>query len=398
MSKIRLKLLLGHFRILEMILIFIILSSKSWAQTDSLYSIPKWAMNGFIRVPKVNPLISPIPNSRFWDPLQNKEIEWESSDTFNPGAAVYRNHIIVLYRAEDNSGTGIGFKTSRLGYAISPDGIHFHRKNGPVLFPGLDPQKKYDFPGGCEDPRIACSTEGIYYVFYTSWNREIPRLSLATSTDLIHWHKKGPIFAQAYHGKFLNIPSKSASILTKIIGGKQLIYRFKGHYWMYWGEEHVYMAKSKDLIHWTPLLNPDSSLFFTMSPRKGFFDSELTECGPPALWTPKGILLFYNGKNKSGIDGDSRFNPTAYCAGQALFDPNNPEKYLSRLDFPFLIPKEPFEKSGQYPGGTVFMEGMAYFKKKWYLYYGCADSRVGVACMDPLHSKKSNLIPIPHKF
>jgi predicted GH43/DUF377 family glycosyl hydrolase len=44
---------------------------------------------------------------------------------------------------------------------------------------------------------------------------------------------------------------------------------------------------------------------------------------------------------------------------------------------------EPFEKSGQYVNGTVFIEGMVFFKKKWYLYYGCADSRVGVAVYDP---------------
>jgi predicted GH43/DUF377 family glycosyl hydrolase len=44
---------------------------------------------------------------------------------------------------------------------------------------------------------------------------------------------------------------------------------------------------------------------------------------------------------------------------------------------------ESFEKSGQYVNGTVFIEGMVYFKKKWFLYYGCADSRVAVAVYDP---------------
>jgi len=44
-----------------------------------------------------------------------------------------------------------------------------------------------------------------------------------------------------------------------------------------------------------------------------------------------------------------------------------------------------FEKSGQYVNGTVFIEGMVYFKKKWFLYYGCADSRVAVAVYDPMH-------------
>ena len=101
--------------------------------------------------------------------------------------------------------------------------------------------------------------------------------------------------------------------------------------------------------------------------------------------TSKGIILFYNGKNKGGAGRDSRFNANSYCAGQALFSRDDPSKNITRLDLPFLRPMKPFEKSGQYVNGTVFIEGMAYFKKKWYLYYGCADSRVAVAVYDPAH-------------
>ena len=42
-----------------------------------------------------------------------------------------------------------------------------------------------------------------------------------------------------------------------------------------------------------------------------------------------------------------------------------------------------FEKSGQYAAGTVFIEGLVYHRSKWFLYYGCADSMVGVAVYDP---------------
>jgi predicted GH43/DUF377 family glycosyl hydrolase len=62
-----------------------------------------------------------------------------------------------------------------------------------------------------------------------------------------------------------------------------------------------------------------------------------------------------------------------------LFDRNNPYRLISRLNKPFLIPKESFEESGQYPSGTVFVEGLVYKNQKWFLYYGCADSRVAVA-------------------
>jgi beta-1,2-mannosidase len=45
-------------------------------------------------------------------------------------------------------------------------------------------------------------------------------------------------------------------------------------------------------------------------------------------------------------------------------------------------PEMPFEKSGQYAAGTTFTEGLVRFKGKFFLYYGCADSVVGVAVSD----------------
>ncbi|RFZ91800.1 hypothetical protein D0C36_10120 [Mucilaginibacter conchicola] len=354
--------------------------------------LPAWALGGFERETTLNPIISPDSTTRFFDPVLKKYVGWESNDTFNPGAAVYKGNVVVLYRSEDKSGVGIGYRTSRLGYAASKDGLHFKRDKAPVFYPANDSQKKYEWPGGCEDPRVAVTINGTYVVFYTQWNRDVPRLGVATSKDLKHWTKHGPIFEDAYKGKFLNIPHKSASILTKIVNGKQVVAKVKGKYWMYWGELHVYAATSTNLVDWTPVVNPDGNLTELFSPRKGYFDSELTECGPPAIMTDKGIVLLYNGKNKAGDDGDKRFTPNSYCAGQGLFDKNDPLKFITRLDVPFMRPMASFEKSGQYPAGTVFLEGMAYFKKKWFLYYGAADSRVCVAVYDPAKPAKADPI------
>jgi predicted GH43/DUF377 family glycosyl hydrolase len=62
-----------------------------------------------------------------------------------------------------------------------------------------------------------------------------------------------------------------------------------------------------------------------------------------------------------------------------VFDINNPEKIISRSDTCLLKPTLPHELSGQYKSGTTFSEGLVYFKGKWFLYYGTADSFVGVA-------------------
>lgn len=355
--------------------------------------LPDWAFGGFVRPNGVNPVISPIENTLFKDPMTGTNVAWESNDTFNPAATVKDGKIIVLYRAEDKSGEGIGHRTSRLGYASSTDGINFERRNTPVFFPADDSQKEYEWPGGTEDPRVAITEDGTYVMFYTQWNRKLPRLGVATSKDLITWEKHGPIFKdnKTLPGIF-DISHKSASILTKVKNDEQVITKVNGKYWIYWGEHGVYGATSDNLINWDPVVDDEGELMAFISPREGYFDSDLTECGPPAILTDKGILLLYNGKNNPE-KGDARFNKGTYSAGQVLFDKDDPTKVLGRLDVPFLRPMEPFEKSGQYVDGTVFIEGLVYHEKKWFLYYGCADSEVAVAIYDPANPTSPDPMP-----
>jgi predicted GH43/DUF377 family glycosyl hydrolase len=345
---------------------------------------PDWAWADFQRPEGVNPIISPDTTAIFYCPMRQDSVAWEASDTFNPAATVYDGKVVVLYRAEDNSATGIGSRTSRLGYASSDDGIHFQRMTVPIFYPADDSQKELENPGGCEDPRVAVTEDGLYVMHYTQWNRKQARLAVATSRDLQTWEKHGPAFAKAYNGRFLDEFSKSASILTKLVDGKQVIAQIDGKYWMYWGEKFVNVATSTDLVNWEPMLDENGEFLKVMIPCPGKFDSDLTECGPPAILTDKGILLFYNGKNKSGAEGDTLYTANSYCAGQALFDSKDPTKLIDRLDKPFYTPESDFEKSGQYPAGTVFIEGLVFHNQKWFLYYGCADSRVAVAVYDPL--------------
>ncbi len=364
-------------------LLMIAAGMTSCGEKKQASEFPDWAWTDFRRPQGVNPIVSPDPTNRFYCPMRQDSITWEAGDTFNPAATICDGKVVVLYRAEDNSAVGIGSRTSRLGYASSADGLHFERRRVPVFYPADDNQKELEWPGGCEDPRIAMTEDGIYVMLYTQWNRKQARLAVATSGDLETWQKHGPAFAEAYGGRFRDEFSKSASLVTKLVGDKQVIARIGGKYWMYWGERFVNVATSTNLIDWEPMLDEKGELLKVILPRKGKFDSELTECGPPAILTDKGILLFYNGKNKAGAEGDTLYTAHSYCAGQALFDALDPTRLIAQLDRPFYIPESDFEKSGQYPAGTVFIEGLVYHSRKWFLYYGCADSRVAVAVYDP---------------
>ena len=356
--------------------------------------LPDWALGGFVRPEKANPIITPNPSNQFDCPMQDKKIGWEESDVFNPAATVKDGKIYVLYRAEDNSATGIGKRTSRIGLAESEDGIHMKRRKTPVMYPDKDNMNENDWEGGCEDPRVTMTEDGLYVMAYTSWNRKVARLCIATSHDLVKWEKHGPAFAKAYNGRFKDIFCKSGSMVTTIKDGKQVLTKIDGKYFMYWGEHAVYAATSDDLVNWTPILDEKNELATVIKPRPQYFDSALTECGPPAILTDKGIVLLYNGKNQTNDSKrDKRFTAGAYCAGQILTDPKEPMKVLQRLDVPFFRPMASFEKSGQYVDGTVFIEGLVFFKNKWYLYYGCADSQVSVAIYDPAKKTPGDQIP-----
>ncbi|WP_160111027.1 hypothetical protein [Dysgonomonas sp. Marseille-P4361] len=85
----------------------------------------------------------------------------------------------------------------------------------------------------------------------------------------------------------------------------------------------------------------------------------------------KNIFIINNKKQKNRLTNLSKLSLTVGAHAN------------SKLSFQILSTEASFEKSGQYPAGTVFIEGLVFHQNKWFLYYGCADSRVAVAVYDP---------------
>ena len=354
----------------------------------------RWELGPFHR-PIDGPVIAPDPAAVFRDPITGEPVHWESLHTFNPAAVVKDGKVVVLYRAEDDSGRmAIGEHTSRLGLAASRDGIHFTRLPEPVFYPAQDAQQAREWPGGVEDPRLVEREDGLFVLTYTQWNRRTYTVGIATSRDLRHWRKYGPAFQDAPGGRYRDLKYKSAGILTRLDGDHLVAARLQGRYWMYWGEVEVRLATSTDLIHWTPVETAPGKPLVLLAARPGRFDSGFPEVGPPPLLTAQGILVFYNGKN-AATGGASGISPGAYSAGQALFAASDPAHLLARADRPYLTPKLPFERSGQYAQGTVFTEGLVFFHGRWLLYYGAADSFVGVAEWDPAAGRSTAMSALP---
>ena len=352
----------------------------------------EWALLNFTKVDSINPIMGPSPVGVFQDPILRQPVRWEEKDVFNPAVVVKDGKIFMLYRAENLVTPTVG-KTSRIGLATSTDGIHFTRRPTPVLFPDNDAHKRYEWPGGTEDPRVVEDENHTYFMTYTAYDGDKARLHIATSTDLLTWTKYGNVFTQAAGGKYVSKWTKSGAIVSRYeADGRIVATKLNGKYWMYWGDAQIWLATSDDLIHWTPIemaagekppvplraqaiTMPD--LKIVLPTREGKFDSDLVESGPPAMITDQGILLIYNSRNEPSF-GDKSLPVGTYAAAQALFDLNDPSKLLKRSDTYFMRPDRPYETTGQV-NQVVFLEGLARFNSKWFLYYGTADSKIAVA-------------------
>jgi predicted GH43/DUF377 family glycosyl hydrolase len=288
-------------------------------------------------------------------PILGPGKNWTERGLFNPTAIKAASKTVLLFRAQDRA------HTSRIGYAESSDGVHFVARSEPVF----SPLANYERPGGVEDPRVV-EIGGTYYLTYTAYDGHSAQLCLATSSDLVHWERKGVILP-AYKGTWNTQWTKSGAILTEKINGK---------WWMYYlgtrtdadGQPRDYMglASSDDLLHWK-----DATSRPVLDRRPGAFDSRVMEPGPAPFLTDAGILLLYNGADDHLV----------YGPGWILFDRHDPRRVIARADRPFAVPTLPWEKVGNVPN-VIFLEGaIIKVAAKDHLeltgYYGAADKFVG---------------------
>jgi predicted GH43/DUF377 family glycosyl hydrolase len=376
---------------LVLIILFLGCNHKKRQTHSTSETINPVFFNEFTKVDSVNPILNPSSILQFTDPITGVLAKWEERNVLNPTAVVKDDKVYLMYRAQDLNGT------SRIGMAISEDGLHFKKMEEPILFPDNDDMKVYEWNykkseaeqtnsedcyfcyfDGVEDPRVVQSNTGEYFMTYTAYDGKTARLSLASSKDLKTWTKHGLVLKDE---KYKDLWSKAGAIVSKLEGHKMVATQINGKYWMYFGDTNLFMATSTDLIHWEIAINEESKKpISVLHPRMGYFDSRLVEPGPYAILKEEGILLIYNGSNASNFN-DLLLPQYTYAAGQALFDKTKPYKLIDRTESYFIHPDKDYEKIGEV-NEVCFVEGLVFFKNKWFLYYGTADSKIAVAISD----------------
>lgn len=292
-----------------------------------------------------NPILKPIIPS----PSGDKHL-WESWMVFNCGAIELDGKVHIIYRAR-----ALNKSVSRLGYASSKDGFHIDERLDEPIFVG-DPVNELECLG-CEDPRLTRIGDEIY-MCYTAYGL-VPgssRLEESIQIGMTSISVKD-FLAKRWEWKkrwypFPRVEDKNACLFPEKIKGKwAMLHRISPYIWL---------SYSDDLRTWK-----NAEIIMSSQEEWEYFK---VGNGAPPIKTDKGWLVVYH-----GVSGDYY-----YRLGLALLDLDDPSKVLWRSKEPVLSPVEEYEKKGIIPN-VVFTCGAVVRDGVLFVYYGCADTVIGVA-------------------
>ena len=275
----------------------------------------------------------------------------------------------------------------------------------------LEPETEYELiphgGGGCEDPRITFVEPLQRYVMsYTALSPIGPRIALAISEDLFHWTRLGLAVFEPYCGiDFAHVNNKDASLFPVAVpnhAGKMqmgILHRplFPGtrpeETACESGPRMVDLDHENIWISYCPMKLEEMA-----TPHFGSFNShhrlatpmfpwEMLKIGggTPPILTRHGWLMVYHGVSDVTRPDDDKHH-LRYAAGVMLLDESHPREVLYRSDEPVLSPLLHEERHGIVPN-VVFPTGIDRRDDlgqadRFDVYYGMADSRIGVARLD----------------
>jgi predicted GH43/DUF377 family glycosyl hydrolase len=293
-----------------------------------------------------NPIITP-----------NQAHHWESVATFNPAALRIKNQTHILYRAlsEDN--------TSSIGYARTKDGVSIDERDpAPIYVPreNFELKKVAGGNSGCEDPRLTKIGKNIYMCYTAFDGIGPPRVAITSISEknfsLKNWQWEKPIIITP-----LGFDDKDTCIFPEKIGGKYFILHRVGSEMC--GDYLKSLNFTTDIV---------KKCIRIIGPRINTWDSVKVGISAPPLKTKYGWLQLYHGISKHGH---------TYRVGALLRDLKDPTTVISRTSDPIFEPEEPYEKNGVV-NNVVFPCGMTEKDGLLYIYYGGADTVVGVATIE----------------
>jgi predicted GH43/DUF377 family glycosyl hydrolase len=317
--------------------------------------------------------------------LEKTKHGFENSGVLNP--AIYSDGKIlhVFYRAVNKE------NYSSIGYCkIKEVKEVFDRKEVPVLYPQFEYEKQ-----GIEDPRIV-KIDDVFYLTYTAYDGINALGALATSSDLIHWEKRGLISPQYSYEEFKHLAELRGELSEKYFrfNGKYIVPEKNGKKVLLWDKNVILFPKKiKNKFYFLHRIKPDIQIiavsdiselthsfwdtvfllfsdYILITPK---YNHEVSYVGGgcPPIETEKGWLLIYHGVHDT-IDG------YVYSTCVALLELENPLIEIARLPYPLFQPEYEYELHG-IVDNICFPTGAVIQNDTLYIYYGAADEHIACA-------------------
>lgn len=334
------------------------------------------------------------------EPLEGSELEAEG--VLNPGSARGPDGRLWLFPRLVAAGN-----RSRIAMAEVEiiDGVPIGVRRGAVV---LEPATRWEYGadhGGVEDPRITwVPALGLYLMTYVAFGPLGPHPALATSADLFSWERGGPL-----HFRFspdvdvdLNVyANKDCVFLDAPVTGPNglpclaMLHRptwdlrdlspaqgdwaptgvddVRGAIWISYVDLATAQADPAALVELTGHREVARSAYP--------FEEVKIGAGPPPIRVTEGWLLLHHGVSGELEPGWGLQKKVVYAVGGMLLDASDPARVLTRTTVPLMEPAAAGETSGAVDN-VVFPTAIEDIDGVSYVFYGMADSRIGVARLD----------------
>jgi len=296
---------------------------------------------------------------------------------------------------------------SKVGLAelIVRDGVPVGvRRDGVVLAPEASWERASNH-AGVEDPRVTwIPSLGLHVMAYVAFGPLGPRAATAVSQDLRTWRRLGPIHFEYEPGLDCDLnllPNKDVVYFPEPVTGPDGRPAYAVLHRPMWdvgmvigGSELVLPAGLTDLrpgiwISYTPVdaaRQDPRSLAQVHGHRlvalpEFDFESAKIGAGPPPLRVPQGWLVLHHGVSGAIQPGWGPQPNVRYSAGAMLLDHDAPDVVLARTSVPLLEPELPEETAGLVPN-VVFPTAIEEIEGTRFVFYGMADSKIGVAVLE----------------
>jgi predicted GH43/DUF377 family glycosyl hydrolase len=257
---------------------------------------------------------------------------------------------------------------------------------------------------GVEDPRVTWVPPlGLHVMTYVAYGPLGPRPALAVSDDLVRWRRLGPLHF-AYQPELdtdLNLfPNKDCVWFPEPVPGPNgpayaLLHRPMWDLGWITPREGIvlpagidddrpaiwisYVAVDEVARDIRNLVRLRDHALVAMSE----FEWEALKigAGPPPVRVDEGWLLIHHGVTGEIEAGTAQQQHVHYDAGALLLDPDDPSRVLARTAEPLLSPETAEETTGTVPN-VVFPTAIEEIEGALFVFYGMADTRIGVARID----------------